>query len=64
MRGPKVRFPIPTDIARTLELVAPLLAQGAFTPLIDRRYPLKDIRQAFAYVASGQKIGNVILTLT
>ncbi len=63
MRGPKVRFPIPTDIARSLELVVPLLAQGAFRPLIDRRYALADIRQAFAYVASGQKIGNVILTL-
>jgi NADPH:quinone reductase-like Zn-dependent oxidoreductase len=63
MRGPKVRFPIPTDIARTLELVAPLLAQGAFRPLIDRRYRLEEIRHAFAYVASGQKIGNVILDL-
>lgn len=63
MRGPKVRFPIPTDIAKTLDLVVPLLAQGAFRPLIDRRYALADIRQAFAYVASGQKLGNVIVTL-
>lgn len=62
MRGPKVRFPIPTDIPRTLDLVVPLLAQGAFRPLIDRRYALADIREAFAYVASGQKLGNVILT--
>lgn len=63
MRGPKVRFPIPMDIPRTLALIAPLLAQGVYKPLIDRRYPLEDIRQAFAYVASGQKIGNVLLTL-
>ncbi len=64
MRGPKVRFPIPMDIPRTLGLIAPLLAQGVYQPLIDRHYPLEEIREAYAYVASGQKIGNVLLTLT
>jgi NADPH:quinone reductase-like Zn-dependent oxidoreductase len=63
MRGPKVRFPLPTGIPQTLALVAPLLARGVYMPLIDRRYALDDIRDAFAYVASGQKVGNVLLTL-
>jgi NADPH:quinone reductase-like Zn-dependent oxidoreductase len=63
MRGPKVRFPIPNEIGRTLELVTGLLAEGKYRPLIDRRYPLGDIRDAFTYVASGQKLGNVVLTL-
>lgn len=62
MRGPKVKFPIPHDIARTLDRVAPMLAKGTFRPLIDRRYPLDDIREAFTYADSGQKIGNVLLT--
>jgi NADPH:quinone reductase-like Zn-dependent oxidoreductase len=62
MRGPKVRFPLPLDVPRTLELVAPLLASGAFVPLIDRRCALEHIREAFEYVASGRKIGNVLLT--
>jgi NADPH:quinone reductase-like Zn-dependent oxidoreductase len=62
MRGPKVRFPVPTSIAKTLALVAPLLASGEYKPLIDRRYALEEIREAFTYVASGQKIGNVLLT--
>lgn len=62
MRGPKVRFPIPHNIAGTLALVAPLLANGTYRPLIDRRYPLDDIREAFTYADSGQKIGNVLLT--
>jgi NADPH:quinone reductase-like Zn-dependent oxidoreductase len=44
-------------------LVAPLLANGTYKPLIDRRYALDDIREAFTYVDSGQKIGNVLLTL-
>ncbi|MFW5924816.1 MAG: quinone oxidoreductase family protein [Myxococcota bacterium] len=64
MRGPKVRFPIPTNVQRTLDLLVPLLAQGKYEPLIDRRYTLEDIRQAFTYVASGEKIGNVLLRLT
>ena len=63
MRGPKVKFPIPRNIARSLALVAPLLANGTYKPLIDRRYALDDIREAFTYVDSGQKIGNVLLTL-
>jgi NADPH:quinone reductase-like Zn-dependent oxidoreductase len=62
MRGPKVLFPLPTDIAKTLAEIAPLLADGTYKPLIDRHYALEDIREAFAYVASGQKIGNVLLT--
>lgn len=63
MRGPTVRFPIPTDINRTLGLIAPLLVRGVYRPLIDRRYPLDEIGEAFTYVASGQKIGNVLLTM-
>ena len=63
MQGPKVKFPVPTDIRRTLAVVAPLLADGTFRPLIDRRYALRDISAAYVYVASGQKIGNVILDL-
>jgi NADPH:quinone reductase-like Zn-dependent oxidoreductase len=63
MRGPRVRFPVPKDIPRTLGLIAPLLANGVYKPLIDRHYPLEEIRQAYTYVASGEKIGNVLLTL-
>jgi len=62
-RGPKVRFPLPTDIPRTLDVVRPLLAEGRFSPLIDRSYTLEELPQAFEYAASGQKIGNVILGL-
>ena len=35
-----------------------------FRPVIDRTYPLEAIRDAFTYVASGQKIGNVIVTMS
>lgn len=61
--GKKVIFPVPFDIRRTLSLMGPLVDAGQFRPLIDRRYPIERIREAFDYVQSGQKIGNVVLTL-
>jgi NADPH:quinone reductase-like Zn-dependent oxidoreductase len=63
-RGKKVRFPFPIDIKGSLSLVRALVEQGKFRPLIDRSYRLEQIRDAFTYVASGQKIGNVILTMS
>jgi len=61
MRGPKVRFPVPTDVRASLELVGRLLAEGRFSPLIDRTYDLADVREAFEYADSGLKVGNVLL---
>ena len=60
--GRRVKFPLPLDIKSSLRRVRGLVEQGKFRPVIDRRYPLEEIRDAFTYVASGQKIGNVILT--
>ena len=54
-------FPFPVDIKGSLARIATLVEQGKFRPLIDRSYTLEQIREAFTYVASGQKIGNVIL---
>lgn len=62
MRGPKVKFPVPTDVILSLTTIAELLASGGYAPLIDRRYALDDLAAAFEYVASGQKVGNVILS--
>jgi NADPH:quinone reductase-like Zn-dependent oxidoreductase len=39
------------------------MASGAFTPLIDRTYPLEEIVEAYRYVESGQKIGNVVISI-
>lgn len=63
MRGPKVRFPVPTDVSATLELVTRLLAEGKYAPLIDRHYPLDDVREAFEFVELGRKVGSVLLRL-
>jgi NADPH:quinone reductase-like Zn-dependent oxidoreductase len=60
--GQRVIFPLPVDIKKSMNFMQNLLEKGQFDPLIDRKYPLEKIREAFHYVLSGQKIGNVILT--
>ena len=59
--GKKVRFPLPTNCRRSMEFMKEMIEKGKFKPLIDRSYPLREIRQAYAYVLQGKKIGNVIL---
>jgi NADPH:quinone reductase-like Zn-dependent oxidoreductase len=61
--GKSVRFPLPLDIKASMSRITALVEEGRFRPVIDRTYPLEEIRDAFSYVASGQKIGNVILRL-
>ena len=39
------------------------LASGAFRPVLDRTFPLEDIVEAYRYVESGQKVGNVVITV-
>ena len=59
--GKKVKFPFPTQCRRSVLRIKQLIESGRFKPLIDRSFPLSEIRQAYAYVMRGQKIGNVIL---
>lgn len=62
--GKKVKFPLPTNIKRSLQLMQGLLREGKFTPLIDRTYPYTQIADAFTYTRSGQKTGNVLIDWT
>ena len=62
-RGKRVIFPIPTHNQLIVEHIAGLLESGAFKPVIDREYPLDEIVDAYRYVESGQKIGNVLLNI-
>lgn len=62
-RGRKIRFPFPFNIKRSLHYLSNLLQQEKFKPLIDRRYDLNDVQDAYRYVLQGQKIGNVVLSV-
>jgi NADPH:quinone reductase-like Zn-dependent oxidoreductase len=61
--GRKVVFPPPARISTALNFIRDLVEKGKFIPVIDKKYPLEKIAEAYKYVASGQKIGNVIITM-
>ena len=62
-RRKKFLFIIPKNIAGELNFIKKLIEKGSFKPVIDRKYPLAKIADAYTYVASGQKIGNVVITM-
>lgn len=47
-----------------MAFLADLARQGVFIPLIDRSYPMDHAREAHAYVGTGRKRGNVVLTMS
>jgi NADPH:quinone reductase-like Zn-dependent oxidoreductase len=57
----KVLFPIPTINKQDLLFLKELAEKDQFMPVIDRYYALEDIIEAYKYVESGQKTGNVVL---
>jgi NADPH:quinone reductase-like Zn-dependent oxidoreductase len=61
--GKRVFFSFPKGIAAELTFINGLIGKGSFRPVIDRIYPLNKIAEAYRYVASGQKIGNVIIKM-
>ena len=62
-RARSVAFPIPTHDQEMVQYFAELLESGTFEPVIDRRYPLDRIVEAYEYVETGQKIGNVVIDM-
>ncbi len=50
-----------TGRAEDIRLLAELAEKGQFMPVIDRSYPLAQIAEAYRYVATGRKQGNVVI---
>lgn len=62
--GRKVMFPLPPKHDQgTVRRLREMIGAGAFRPLIDRRYRLDEIVEAYRYVETGQKIGNVVVSV-
>ena len=63
LEGKRVVFPFPKIDQAMVRRFAQLMESRAFRPVIDRRYPLDDIVEAYRYVETGQKIGNVVIVV-
>lgn len=61
--GRKLLFPLPKINREIAEYIKALVVEGIFKPVIDRTYPLREIREAFTYVLSQQKTGNVVIRM-
>lgn len=59
----KVLFPIPKDNKKDIEFFKELIESGKYKAVIDRTYPLEKIVEATKYVETGEKTGNVVITI-
>ena len=59
----KVRMAMPRFTKRDVLFLKDLIEAGRYRAVIDRCYPLEDVVTATRYVETGQKTGNVVLTV-
>jgi NADPH:quinone reductase-like Zn-dependent oxidoreductase len=62
--GRRVKFPMQQMRGQQMvRYMRKLLESGQFRPVIDRTYPLDQIVEAYRYVETGRKVGNVIISV-
>jgi NADPH:quinone reductase-like Zn-dependent oxidoreductase len=63
LRGRKVLFPLPVIRQADVVYLRELVLQGIFRPVVDRIYSFEQIVEAYRYVETGQKLGNVVIVM-
>ena len=52
------------ESTKALAFLAYLTASGEIKPVIDRCYPLVRVAEAYGYVKSGRKVGNIVIQIS
>lgn len=58
-----VLFPLPRAEAALAAHLRQLMVRGAYRPVVDRTFDFDKLRDAYAYVDTGRKVGNVVVTM-
>lgn len=61
--GGKAMFPLPAKLRECQDKTKQLIEQNKYRAVVDRVLPFSEIKDAYAYVAQGNKLGNVIVSM-
>ena len=58
-----MRFPLPRADASLAAHLCQLMDRGAYRPVVDRTFDFDELSDAYAYVDTGRKVGNVVVIM-
>ncbi len=61
-RSRRIIFPLPRTSKEFVEFLRARMEAGEFRAVVDRKYPLEEVPDAYRYVETGQKTGIVVIT--